>query len=147
MKALQELLCKQKEKIRKRRIKKYLKKAQEAERLVSECTKLARFYRLEAKLVNAPPLAIIKSGVWKSFRRDYNTEITKYAERCGRLMQLEIMKGKNIGEIAEETLMEADIIGIYPFAVSIVVRILEKCWKYGRELDEWFRVTNDFPLV
>ena len=67
----------------------------------------------------------------------YGEGIVRYARYWAKLMQVLILEGKKVADIAEQTSHEADIMGLSGFAYGCAVSALVSCWKYGEELRIW----------
>lgn len=75
---------------------------------------------------------------WKNKNTDsYGATIFEYAEGWAKLMQAEILKGKQVVECAESTSFQLGFLGITGFMYGAAVAILAKCWRYGEDLRKW----------
>jgi hypothetical protein len=91
--------------------------------------------------INGIDLDLILSDEWASGKAKntdgYGACIYEYAEGWGKLMQVEIAKGKELKDIAESTSYQMDFLGITGFMYGAAVKILSQCWKHGEELRKW----------
>jgi len=72
----------------------------------------------------------------KSNNQDgYGNAIFEYAESWAKLMQLEVLNGKNVSEIQDKTSHEVDFLGISGFQYNAALSILKQCWKLGNQLN------------
>jgi hypothetical protein len=95
----------------------------------------------EARLADAPGIALADAGAWDTFK-DANTDgyggaVVTFAERWARLMQLGIAEGKRLEDIADPLVSEADLEGITGFMYGCAVSVLVKCWTHGEALRRW----------
>lgn len=67
----------------------------------------------------------------------YGACIYKYAEGWAKLMQVEMLAGKELKDVAEKTSNEMGFLGVTGFMYGAAVSILSQCWKYGEELRKW----------
>jgi hypothetical protein len=113
----------------------------ETERATYHIEEEAERAAVEAKLENAPPMAITDAEEWRKWveanTNEYGAAVMAYAERWARLMQLEMADGKMVEEVAETTSYEADVEGITGFMYGYAVSILAKCWEHGEALRCW----------
>lgn len=70
----------------------------------------------------------------------YGACVIRYVERWANLMEVQIAKGKEIKDIADETRFEANTGDITLALYGYAVKILVQCWKYGEELRRWYNL-------
>ena len=96
----------------------------------------------EARLTQAPEMEFSDEEVWKSYVTanddgGYGAACVRYAEMWARLMQLEVVNGASIEDIADATSHEADIEGITGFMYGAAVSMLSQAWIHGDQLRRW----------
>jgi hypothetical protein len=111
----------------------------EQQRIYDEKQELKRKdFELKVKGVE---LDLTNKYSWKIGRLNnadgYGNACFVFASNWGRLMQVEMSKGKVLHEIAQKTSHEADIEGITGYMYTAAVKILCQCWKHGEELLKW----------
>lgn len=96
---------------------------------------------MQELLEGATPLELKDTHAWNVFR-DANTD--PYGKRCvdyardwGRLMQVQLARGKTIAQCAGEMSTLADHDGITGFMYGAAGSILRKCWVHGDALNTW----------
>lgn len=67
----------------------------------------------------------------------YGACIYEYAEGWAKLMQVEIVGGVKLEDIAEKTSHELDFLGITGFMYGAAVSVLSHCWIHGERLRKW----------
>lgn len=77
-----------------------------------------------------------KNFMLKNVEDDYSFAVLSFAIRWATAMEKEMKKGKNVSEIAKQTVEEADIEGITGYMYEFAVRILINFWEYGKQLEE-----------
>lgn len=99
---------------------------------------------LTLRLQHAPLLhhgSSANNDAWQKYLKantdGYGRACVDYAERWGRLMQLEMSNGHELENIAEPTSHEADIEGITGFMYGCAVAMLSQCWIHGEKLRVW----------
>ncbi len=95
-----------------------------------------------SKLKDAPPLDLIAPEAWhdwyaKQGDDGYGRAVFTFAERWGRLMQIEMAQGAKLADIADRLGGEADVEGITGFMYGCAVSALAKLWRHGDELRRW----------
>lgn len=111
------------------------------------CTKRAnyldgRIAELQARLAEAPAMDFIDPMGWENERmltRDPQWErVRQYSERWARLMQLEMLQGRSIAQVAQRCAKEADIEAISSLELKSAANILWMYWRHGEELCRWY---------
>ena len=101
----------------------------------------ARRATAERKLEGDRGLRLNDPEGWEKTRiathEPYAVAILTYAERWGRLMQVELANGNNLADIAKSCAYEADIEGITGFMYGKSVAVLSQFWIHGEELRRW----------
>lgn len=77
------------------------------------------------------------SYVAKNSNDGYSRGVVDYAEYWGKLMQIEILKGNAVAEVAEATQKHLSFIGIAGFMYGCAVSALAHFWVHGEELRKW----------
>lgn len=95
--------------------------------------------RVEARLDGAAKMELSDKEEWdralpQLAKSIYGTSTASYAERWARLMQLELANGKELADIWEETLEEADLEGMTGFSTILATHLLTVTWVHGGEL-------------
>ncbi len=67
----------------------------------------------------------------------YGNCIYEYAEGWAKLMQIEILKGNSLKDVAEKTSHELGFLGITGFMYGAAVSVLSHCWIHGEYLRKW----------
>lgn len=67
----------------------------------------------------------------------YGGCVYEYAEGWAKLMQVEMLGGKELEDIAEKTSYEMGFLGITGFMYGAAVSVLSHCWLYGERLRKW----------
>ena len=78
-----------------------------------------------------------KAYVSKNSNDGYSRGVVDYAEAWGKLMQVEISKGKSVKECADETQKPLGYLGITGFMYGCAVQALAHFWIHGEELRKW----------
>src|ERR1035437_9569112 len=74
----------------------------------------------------------------KSKNKDsYGSCVYEYAEGWAKLMQVEMIEGKNLEDIAEKTSFEMGFLGITGYMYGAAVSVLSHCWLHGEKLRKW----------
>jgi len=95
-------------------------------------------FATRAKLVNAPEIELIDALIFKHREnQNPNDLIVAYAKRWAQLMQLEMLEGKKLEDIAESTSQEADFDEVDGLMHLDATVTLVRCWKYGEKLRNW----------
>ena len=96
-----------------------------------------------SELIKDEVLELTAEKAWnKSLRVNtdpYGSGVMRYAERWGKLMQVEMrQRGTEVltKEIVEETKFRADNEGMSGFSWGCARNLLIECWKYGAKLGE-----------
>lgn len=93
------------------------------------------------KMVEGVTLDITDKEGWATARANntdsYGSATLDYAEGWGKLMQIEIAKGKTVSECADSTQEHLNFMGITGFMYGCAVNFLSKGWKHGEELRKW----------
>lgn len=119
---------------RRSKIAKEKRAIEEAEYRAKEAKERKEF---EAK-VKGIELELSDSDGWKKSREvnsdGYGGAALDYAEGWGKLMQIEIAKGKTITECYTYSQNGLGFLGITGFQFGCAVSVLSQTWKYGEEL-------------
>lgn len=96
----------------------------------------------EARLNEAPPMEFSDEETWQTYVTanaddGYGAACVRYAEMWARLMQLEVVNGASVEDVAEATSHEADIEGITGFMYGVAVLMLSRSWIHGDQLRRW----------
>lgn len=67
----------------------------------------------------------------------YGACIYEYAEGWAKLMQVEMINGNKLEDIAEKTSHELGFLGITGYMYGAAVSVLSHCWLYGERLRKW----------
>jgi hypothetical protein len=101
----------------------------------------AKLAATEARLVGAPQMEFSDVDGWDQFKANnsdgYGGAVVSYAERWARLMQVDLVAGKRLEDIADSTSHEADLEGITGFMYGCAVSTLAHTWKHGEALRRW----------
>lgn len=80
-------------------------------------------------------------GFWEKYaenNRDfYGSGVIRFAARWANMMEVEMIKGRKLSDIAEKTCRRADFEGVTVCMYAFAVSILSKAWKYGEEFRRW----------
>lgn len=88
-------------------------------------------------------LALGDSPMAALFKRDrWRNDLFQFAEDWARLMQAQIANGKALADVAQDTMREADIVGISGNQLGVVLGLLERYWPHGQELRRWYASTH-----
>jgi hypothetical protein len=101
--------------------------------------------KLEARLAVAPEMSFIAGGKtrwdeWLAAQNEekFGVDIFEYARQWARLMEFEITHWKMLEDVEKETFREVSEAGdITGFMSGAMISVLEKCWKYGKQLCCW----------
>jgi hypothetical protein len=77
---------------------------------------------------------------WEQYVRnvhDYRSTVIRFAARWANMMESQMIKGKDLKDIAEETRHKADFEGISACMYEHSISILSEIWKYGGKLRRW----------
>ena len=103
-----------------------------------------------SELIKDEVLELTAEKAWnKSLRVNtdpYGSGVMRYAERWGKLMQVEMrQRGTEVltKEIVEETKFRADNEGMSGFSWSCARNLLIQCWKHGAKLGKFEGFTAD----
>lgn len=95
---------------------------------------------IEEKL-NGVTLELSDSESWAAFTENnkdpYGACCVEYAEKWGRLMQIELAKGVKVSDCADYTQNDLDYLGITGFMYGCAVQMLSQCWTHGEDLRIW----------
>jgi len=100
----------------------------------------AKLEATQARLAEAPQMEYSDEETWGSYVAtddSYKAACIRYAEISARLMQLEIVNGASVEDVAEATSCEADIEGITGNMYGTAVMILSQTWVHGEQLRRW----------
>ncbi|MEJ7829413.1 MAG: hypothetical protein WKF91_14480, partial [Segetibacter sp.] len=97
--------------------------------------------KMEFKTLSNFGLVLHSNSDWE-LGKEKNTDsygacIYEYAEGWAKLMQVEILEGKKVEDVAEKTSHEMGFLGITGFMYGSAVSILSQCWKHGERLRKW----------
>lgn len=98
--------------------------------------------RVNARLSSSPGMECDEKEWWglatmaAPLQRD--PQAREFAERWARLMQLELLDGKSIAEVYENTSYEAALKYTTRSDVNRAVHFLKQCWVHGDELDRLY---------
>lgn len=67
----------------------------------------------------------------------YGNCVYEYAEGWAKLMQVEMLAGNKLEDIAEKTSHGMGFLGITGFMYGAAVSVLSHCWLYGERLRKW----------
>lgn len=67
----------------------------------------------------------------------YGGCVYEYAEGWAKLMQVEMVEGKKLEDVAEKTSHEMGFLGITGFMYGAAVSVLSHCWLHGEKLRKW----------
>lgn len=109
----------------------YEKKEQE-EKLLAE----SKVVGIELDIIT-DKAAEYKTYVENNSNDGYSRAVIDYGEMWGKLMQVELAKGKSLREIARLSQKGLGYLGITGFQYGCVVKGLSHFWKHGEELRKW----------
>lgn len=95
---------------------------------------------IEALLLDAPAIELLDPARWQVFvdtnvdSCGYGQSLVAYTERWARLMQLRLVAGRSIDDVADRASYEVDFDGIRALAFRRALIELSLHWKHGREL-------------
>lgn len=121
-------------------------KERKRQKLQAEYDKKANDHRekVEAKLANAPAIELADEAGWQKSKEvnseGYGGAVMTYSERWARLMQVEMVNGKKLSDVADATSSEADLEGISGAMYGFAVSTLASFWKHGEELRRWHNI-------
>ena len=131
-------------------ISRYEQEIAELERSRKEILKKAKEDAEVSELIKDEVLELTAEKAWnKSLRVNtdpYGSGVMRYAERWGKLMQVEMrQRGTEVltKEIVEETKFRADNEGMSGFSWSCARNLLIQCWKHGAKLGKFEGFTAD----
>ena len=103
-----------------------------------------------SELIKDEVLELTAEKAWKKSVQvnidPYGSGVVRYAERWGKLMQVEMrQRGASVltKEIVDATKFRADNEGMSGFSWSCARNLLIQCWKYGAELGKFEGFTAD----
>ena len=120
------------------------KRSEEQQKVWAEKQRI-KSEKLQKRLDSAPEFEFsdkeeYEKGVAAQEGDGYGLACFTYANKWGRLMQLEMENGKNLADIAQTTSHEANDEGITGAMYGMAVIILTKCWVHGEELRRWHNI-------
>lgn len=78
-----------------------------------------------------------KTYVENNSQDGYSRAVIDYGEAWGKMMQIEIAKGRSVKEVADECQKGLGFLGITGFQYGCAVKGLAHFWKHGEDLRKW----------
>ncbi len=111
-------------------------KEREEYRLKEEKERAAFQEKVKDVLMEFKSKADWEKGV-ENNKDPYGACIYEYAEGWAKLMQVEIVNGNKLEDIAEKASHELGFLGITGFMYGAAVSVLSHCWLHGERLRKW----------
>lgn len=97
----------------------------------------ARREKVDA-LIDDQEIQLVDAKGWEETRLanqdGYGGAAFRYADRFGRVMQVEIAKGMTVKDAVAKWEFECDDDGLTGFQQGCAMSLLRQCWKHGKEL-------------